>query len=85
MEIKNFDRFIYFFMKTIFFIMTCVVIFLYTKIVYSQDLINKAIINSGLTIPELFLITGIVLGIWLLLSFIILVFVEYKEKEEKHD
>jgi len=71
---KKLHNFMYYFSKTLFFILTVILIFLYTKLLYSNELLEKMKFNSGLQVTELTFIMGFCLGIWLFFSFLLLVF-----------
>lgn len=76
---KKLKKFMFYFDKSIFFVLTCIFIFGYAKILYSPDLIEKATINAGMSLLELVFVMGVLLGLWTFFSFLVLVFVDYKE------
>jgi disulfide bond formation protein DsbB len=76
---------IYYFEKSVFFIMTCALIFIYTRTLYSIDWVKTAVKNSGMSPMELAFVMGIIMGIWCFFAFILLVFTSYEEKKEVAD
>lgn len=71
---KKIHYHMYYFSKALFFILTIVLVFSYTKLLYSNELIEKMMYNSGLQATELTFMMGVCLGIWLFFSFLLLVF-----------
>lgn len=77
---------IYFFNKSVFYIMTCVIVYVYTRTMYSVDWTLTAVKNSGMTVSELFFCMGVILGVWCFFAYLLLVFTNYEvEKDGKTD
>lgn len=79
---EKLKRKIFFLEKAVFFIMTVVLVFAYTKTLYSVDMSMEASRSAGISPSELFFVMGVITGVWCLWAFLVVVFVEWKEVDK---
>jgi hypothetical protein len=71
---ENLKRKIFFFEKAVFFILTIVLVFAYTKMLYTMDMAQDAARKAGIGVLELIFVSGVIMGVWCLFAFLVLVF-----------